>query len=360
MKKILLLGTGGTIASVQGKNGLVPALDAATLLSYVPALAALCEVETLQVCAIDSTNITPSHWQLMVRAIEEHYQDYHGFVLCHGTDTLAYTASALSYMIQNADKPIVLTGSQKPINLDVTDARTNLEDSFRYAVHEGSRGVSIVFGGKVIVGTRARKERTKSFNAFSSLNFPYPAVVQDGMVVRYFEEARPRESVRFYHELCERVCVLKLIPGLSPDILTFVFAHYEGIVLESFGVGGLPAPLLPCFKRLMHEHGSDRLVVMATQVPREGSDITVYEVGRLAQSEGHLLEACDMTLEAVITKLMWLLGCRGMDMEERRKLFYRPVNHDILFCPGRGKSKSTLLPGTTSPHTMQDNAAKRV
>ena len=131
MKKILLLGTGGTIASVQGENGLSPGLDTATLLSYVPALSALCEVETLQVCAIDSTNITPSHWQLMVRAIEDHYHEYDGFVLCHGTDTLAYTASALSYMVQNADKPIVLTGSQKPINLDVTDARTNLEDSFR-------------------------------------------------------------------------------------------------------------------------------------------------------------------------------------------------------------------------------------
>ena len=359
MKKILLLGTGGTIASVQGKNGLVPALDAATLLSYVPALSALCEVETLQVCAIDSTNITPSHWQLMVRAIEDHYHEYDGFVLCHGTDTLAYTASALSYMVQNADKPIVLTGSQKPINLDVTDARTNLEDSFRYAVHEGSRGVSIVFGGKVIVGTRARKERTKSYNAFSSLNFPYPAVVQDGMVVRYFEEARPEADVRFFHDLCERVCVLKLTPGLSPDILTFVFERYEGIVLESFGVGGLPAPLLPTFQKLMHEHGCDRLVVMATQVPREGSDMTVYEVGRLAQSEGHLLESCDMTLEAVITKLMWLLGCRGMGMEERRELFYRAVNHDILFCPGKGQLNRPTLPGTNAS-AMQDNAAKRV
>ncbi len=334
MKKILLLGTGGTIASVQGKNGLAPGLDTDTLLAYVPALTSLCEVETCQVCSIDSTNITPQHWQLMVRAIRERYPDHDGFVLCHRTDTLAYTAAALSYMVQDADKPIVLTGSQKPINLEVTDARTNLEDSFRYAVHEGSRGVCIVFGGKVIVGTRARKERTKSFNAFSSLNFPYPAVVQDGKVVRYFEEARPRGCVRFYEDLCARVCVLKLTPGLSPDILPFVFERCDGIVLESFGVGGLPAPLLPTFRGLMHERGEDKLVVMATQVPREGSDMTVYEVGRLAKRDGHLLEACDMTLEAVITKLMWLLGCREMSMDERRRLFYQTVNHDILFCPG--------------------------
>ena len=335
MKKILLLGTGGTIASVQGENGLAPGLDVAMLPDFVPAVTSLCRVETLPVCSIDSTSITPGHWQLMVRAIEEHYEAYDGFVLCHGTDTLAYTAAALSYMIQNADKPIVLTGSQKPINLDVTDARTNLEDSFRYALSEEARGVSIVFGGKVIAGTRARKERAKSFNAFSSLNFPYPAVVQDGRVVRYFEDARPAGHVRFFHELCERVCVLKLTPGLSPHILPPLFAGCDGIVLESFGVGGLPDYLFPTFQKLMQEQGQDKLVVMATQVPREGSDMTVYEVGRLAKSDGQLLEAYDMTLEAVITKLMWLLGCRDINMDERRALFYQTINHDILFCPPR-------------------------
>ncbi len=124
----------------------------------------------------------------MVVAIEEQYDHYDGFVICHGTDTLVYTAAALSYMIQNSAKPIVITGVQKPIDVDVTDAKTNLLDSFIYAADDASQNVSIVFDGKVIVGTRARKERTKSFNAFSSLNYPFTAVIQEGMIVRYICE----------------------------------------------------------------------------------------------------------------------------------------------------------------------------
>lgn len=107
----------------------------------------------------------------MVKAVEDNYAYYDGFVICHGTDTLAYTAAALSYMIQNSAKPIVVTGAQKPINMDVTDAKTNLLDSFIYAADDDSQGVNLVFDGKVIVGTRAKKEHAKSYNAFSSTIF---------------------------------------------------------------------------------------------------------------------------------------------------------------------------------------------
>ena len=173
MKKILMIGTGGTIASKWTEAGLAPGLTTEDILSYIPQVGNVCEVNTLQVCNIDSTNVTPEHWTMLSKVIEENYDLYDGFVICHGTDTLAYTAAALSYMIQNSAKPIVITGSQKPINMDVTDAKTNLLDSFIYAADDESQDVNIVFDGKVIVGTRAKKERAKSFNAFSSINYPF-------------------------------------------------------------------------------------------------------------------------------------------------------------------------------------------
>ena len=137
-KKILMIGTGGTIASKQSGNGLSPGLSSEDVLSYIPQVKEVCEVKTMQVCNIDSTNVMPEHWELLTKTIEEQYDKYDGFVICHGTDTLAYTAAALSYMIQNSRKPIVITGAQKPINMDVTDAKTNLLDSFIYASDDDS------------------------------------------------------------------------------------------------------------------------------------------------------------------------------------------------------------------------------
>ena len=253
MKKILMIGTGGTIASRQTEQGLAPGLTPEDILSYIPAVKDVCEVHTMQVCNLDSTNVTPEHWKMMVKAVEENYTKYDGFVICHGTDTLAYTASALSYMIQDSAKPIVVTGAQKPINMDVTDAKTNLLDSFIYAADDESQNVNIVFDGKVIVGTRARKERAKSYNAFSSINFPYPAVIQDGMLVRYIPEVSCTGKVKFYYDMEESVYVLKLIPGMKPDILPFLFEHYDCLVIESFGVGGIPQSLVQAFYEEMEK-----------------------------------------------------------------------------------------------------------
>lgn len=214
MKNILMIGTGGTIASKQTEYGLAPGLSTEDILNYIPAVSKICEVDSIQVCNLDSTNVTPEHWKLLVKTVEENYDKYDGFVICHGTDTLAYTAAALSYMIQNSRKPIVVTGAQKPIEMDVTDAKTNLLDSFIYASDNDSQDVNIVFDGKVIVGTRARKERAKSYNAFCSINFPYQAVIQDGMLVRYITEMPYSGPVRFYYEMKNSVYVLKLIPGM--------------------------------------------------------------------------------------------------------------------------------------------------
>ena len=332
MKKILMIGTGGTIASKQTENGLAPGLTPNDILACIPQVKHVCGVETLQVCNIDSTNVTPEHWKLMVEAVEKHYDAYDGFVICHGTDTLAYTAAALSYMIQNSPKPIVVTGAQKPINMDVTDAKTNLLDSFIYAADDDSEDVSIVFDGKVIIGTRAKKERAKSYNAFSSINFPYPAVIQDGQVIRYIPPVRHKGEVRFYHDMKDSVYVLKLVPGMRSGVLTQILEQYDCVVIESFGVGGLPDSITAeVYEGMKKWKKEGKLIVMTTQVVSEGSNMTVYEVGKKVKQDFDLLEAYDMTLEATITKLMWLMAQPAKDYEEIKTRFYRMINHDILF-----------------------------
>lgn len=332
MKKILMIGTGGTIASTQTEFGLAPGLTPADILSYIPAVRQVCEVDSIQVCNLDSTNVTPEHWRLLARSVEEHYGAYDGFVICHGTDTLAYTAAALSYMIRNSSKPIVITGAQKPIQMDVTDARTNLLDSFIYAADDESQNVNIVFDGKVIAGTRAKKERAKSYDAFSSINFPYLAVIQEGMIVRYIKEPPCSGTVCFSYDMKDSVYVLKLIPGMHASILPYLFMHYDCIVIESFGVGGIPNTLVQEFYREMKEwEGKGKYVVMTTQVANEGSNMTVYEVGKRVKQDFKLLEAYDMTLEAVITKMMWLMGRGKSDYEGMKREFYTEINHDILF-----------------------------
>lgn len=332
MKKILMLGTGGTIACKRSDQGLKPLLTSDEILSYVPEAASFCQADSLQILNIDSTNMQPNHWLAMAEAIETHYNDYDGFVICHGTDTMAYTASALSYLIQNSEKPIVITGAQRPIDMENTDARTNLSDSLRFASQEKAHGVTIVFDGKVIAGTRGKKERSKSYNAFSSINFPYIATVQDGQVVFYLDDkgACPRQ-VKFFKTLNPRVALMKLIPSMGSNVLDYLAEHYDAVIIESFGVGGLPSYDTGDFYKAVEawiSHG--KIVVMATQVTNEGSNMSVYEVGHSIKKELGLLEAYDMTLEATVTKLMWILG-QTRDGEEIRELFYQTINRDILW-----------------------------
>ena len=151
-----MIATGGTIASEMTPSGLAPELNPQQLLSFIPRIAEVCDVECLQLYSLDSTNIRPQHWLGIAKAVRENYDQYDGFVISHGTDTMAYTAAALSYLIQGSPKPIVLTGAQKPIWFDSTDSKRNLTDAFLYACR-GCGGVQIVFNGKVILGTRARK-----------------------------------------------------------------------------------------------------------------------------------------------------------------------------------------------------------
>ena len=326
MKKILLIATGGTIASRKTGDGLAPSLTPQELLDRVPGVRDFCRVDTVQAMNLDSTNIAPEDWLTLGGIIEANYPAYDGFVLCHGTDTMAYTAAALSYLIQNTDKPIVLTGSQKPIDQEDTDARTNLTDSLRFAT-QGPSGVCIVFEGHVIAGTRAHKIRSKSYNAFSSINFPDLANLRDGRVVRYIPCPAPEGPPRFFHRLSRRVMLLKLIPGMPAEAFAAAGQLCDGLIIESYGVGGIPDVYLNQLDRLVR---AGKTVIMATQVRQEGSDLSVYQVGHRLKERYGLLETYDMTLEATVTKLMWVLG-QSRDPEEIHRLFLGPVNFDLLF-----------------------------
>lgn len=334
IKKILLIATGGTIASGYTEKGLAPRIAAENLLGYVEEHKEFCRVDVLQPFSLDSTNIYGKHWLELADIVERHYEDYDGFVICHGTDTMAFTAAAMSYLVQNSRKPIVVTGSQKPINLPVTDARTNLLDSLRFASDEKAHGVNIVFGGKVIAGTRAKKERSKSYNAFSSINYPSVAVIQDGRIVFYIDDKeKVTENVLFFHELNDRVLLLKLIPGMDGSVLNRLFPYYDAVIIEAFGVGGFPEyGVVPFYSEIRRWSDAGKVVLLATQVTHEGSDMEVYRVGKTFKEDFHLMEAYDMTLEAAVTKTMWAMG-QTDSAEEFRKLFYSTVNHDILLTP---------------------------
>ncbi len=329
MKNILMIATGGTIASKNSGAGLAPALTAGELLGSVPEIGEICNVTEVQPFNLDSTNVYDVHWLELERIVEREYGNYDGFVITHGTDTMAYTAAALSYLIQNSPKPVVLTGSQRSVYLRDTDARRNLIDAFSFCADDGASGVKVVFGGNVILGTRAKKTRTRSYNAFSSVDFPEIAVMRDGKPFYYLrEECSP--APKFYHALDPDVFVLKMIPGLKAEILDYLSGYCDGLILETFGSGGMPNyENGEFFTRLKKFIDGGKAVVVTTQVEREGSALGNYEVGRRLLDCGPVLEARSMTLEAAVAKLMWILA-QTKDAKETEKLFYTEIDKDIF------------------------------
>lgn len=328
-KRILMIATGGTIASKESAEGLAPSASSEELLSCVPEVAEVCDVRTVQPFNLDSTDICSEHWLRLARIVEENYVSYDGFVVAHGTDTMAYSAAALSYLVQNSAKPIVFTGSQKSVYSRDTDARRNLSDAFLFCADEDAFGVRIVFDGNVILGTRAKKTRTRSFNAFSSIDFPAIAVMRDGKPFYYVKGEKPQGAPVFYHALNPDVFVLKMIPGLSPDIFDYLGSHCDGLVIEAFGAGGIPDYRGGAFQsRLARFIADGKTAVFTTQAEHEGSSIDKYAVGRRLRACGNVLEARCMTLEAAVTKLMWILAfAKGREAE---RLFYTPVDMDIF------------------------------
>jgi L-asparaginase len=305
MKKILMLGTGGTIACIPSENGLIPALDGETLVSLVPELAGLCHIDYKQILNLDSSNISPKHWQLIANALAKNYETYDGFVITHGTDTMAYSAAALSQMISGCKKPVVFTGAQLPITADGTDAKDNVFHAFLVATSQ-AQGVCLAFGNVVINGLCAKKMYSENFNGFCSINCEPMATISEHTLSwhSYKGAGVDGESFAVNTKLEEKVAVIKLTPGLAPDILDYYLDRgYKGVILESFGAGGVPNDennWLPAVERLIK---NGVRVVCATQCIYDGVNLSVYPIGTLAKKLG--AESAGLhTIEASLIKLM--------------------------------------------------------
>ncbi len=322
MKNVLLITTGGTIASAESVDGLRPQMNAAELLGYMEGLNRFYHIDAMDLLNLDSSNIQADEWLTIARAIYEQLPNYDGIVVTHGTDTMAYTASMVSFMLQYLRKPVVFTGSQMPIDNPLTDARNNLYTAFA-AVDCGIPGVSVAFNRKVIAGCRAVKVRTMGFEAFESVNAGYLGEVFSSGLHPYVEIPSPlaaAQPVKLCDSICRDVFLLKLIPGMSTDILTALKRlNYRGIVIEAFGSGGMQFIRTDMLERLKELTGAGISVVVCSQCLYEMSDLSVYEVGVKLLSCG-VISARDMTTEAVVTKLMWALGQTG-DPERVRQIF---------------------------------------
>lgn len=308
MKSVLLITTGGTIASVEGAEGLAPGVSSAELMRHVSRLNDYYCIDTLELLNLDSSNIQADEWISIARAIYGALPRYDGVVVTHGTDTMAYTASMVSFMLRGLKKPVVFTGSQMPIDNLLTDARNNLYTAFA-AVNCGIPGVSIAFNRKIIPGCRAVKVRTMGFEAFESVNAGYLAqVYADGLRPLCDIPANPDSDVELRDAICRDVFLLKLVPGLNPEVLTMLRQlHYRGIVIEAFGAGGMQFVRTTLLEHLKALTDAGIAVVVCSQCLYEASDLNIYEVGAKLLSCG-VISARDMTTEAVVTKLMWALG----------------------------------------------------
>ncbi|MDR4950192.1 asparaginase [Neobacillus cucumis] len=326
MKKILLLATGGTIASVKRNEGLVPELSVEEMLNFLPETSKDVHVDGRILMNIDSTNLQPEQWIKIAEAVYTHYHDYDGFVITHGTDTLAYTSSALSYMLQGLEKPVVLTGSQVPISFKQTDAKKNVSDALRFAC-EDIGGVYVLFDGRVILGTRAVKMRTKSYDAFESINHPYVAYVDRNEINYKWKPVHASKKFSLQANLCTDVFLMKLYPGMKPETFDCLKDLYKGIIIESFGNGGLPFEGRNLLSKIQELTEKGIAVVITTQCLEEGEDLLLYEVGRKVAQHPVILSG-DMNTEAIVPKLMWALG-QAHSLEQVKKIIETPMAEDL-------------------------------
>lgn len=328
MKRILLLSTGGTIASRPGADGLEPEMSGQELLSCLGDLNGRFQVEVRQIMSLDSSNVQAEEWRIMARSVYESLDDYDGFIITHGTDTMAYSASMLSFMLRNLHKPVVFTGSQIPMDNMLTDARNNLFCALA-AVEADIQGVSVAFNRHIIRGCRAVKVRTMGFDAFESVNARYLGeIFADGLRVYDRQVPSPEEKTLLEDRLSTDVFLLKLIPNTNPKLFDHLAEiGYRGVVLETFGAGGMHFHRRDLLEKLRMLEEKGIVVVACSQCLYEPSNFTIYEVGRKLLDAG-VIPAGDMTTEAAVTKLMWALG-QTEDPERVREIFSRNYTGEI-------------------------------
>ena len=315
-KQILLLTTGGTIASTLEGDGLAPQ-NSGVMAGYIDQLRVYYDITVRDVMCLDSSNIRPEQWQEIARHIFDAAGDYDGIVVSHGTDTMAYTASAVTFMLPGIQIPVVFTGSQVPLPEALSDGPDNLRTAFAMAA-SGAKGVFLAFDRRVMRGCRAVKVRASGFNAFESINAQYVGTVSARGLELHLPELEPAEP-SLKDAISKDVFLLKLTPGLSPEIFDALVAMgYKGIVVEAFGMGGVNV-LGQGLSGIQRAVAQGVSVVITTQCLYDSSDLRVYQVGNQLLELG-VIQGRDMTSEAAMTKLMWGLG-QGMDPEQIRTLF---------------------------------------
>lgn len=314
-----MITTGGTIASIPSNNGLIPKISGKDIISLMPELKNICTIDTLELLNIDSSNISKKHYILMLDTLEKNYNNYDGFVITHGTDTMAYSSSMLACAIGNLSKPVVFTGSQLPLKAKATDAYRNLYDAF-LAASDNVYGVFLAFNGDIHYGDSVKKVYSEDFTGFLSINQEVAGTSDNTKIIWKTINKKKNGSISFNKNISEKVFVLKMIPSLKPDIIdVLINMGYKGIIIEGYGAGGVPTAdcennFIPALQKAIENNVA---VVCATQCLYDGVHLDKYPAGILSEKYG-AISSKNMTLEKALAKLMIGLGA-NMGLKELKE-----------------------------------------
>ena len=314
-----MITTGGTIASIPSNNGLIPKISGKDIISLMPELKNICTIDTFELLNIDSSNISKKHYILMLDTLEKNYDNYDGFVITHGTDTMAYSSSMLACAIDNLSKPVVFTGSQLPLKAKATDAYRNLYDAF-LAASDNVYGVFLAFNGLIHNGDCVKKVYSENFTGFLSINNKTAGKSDNNKII--WNKLYKNHNIKpvFNKNISEKVFVLKMIPSLKPDIIdVLINMGYKGIIIEGYGAGGVPTAdcennFIPALQKAIENNVA---VVCATQCLYDGVHLDKYPAGILSEKYG-AVSSKNMTLEKTLAKLMLGIG-NNMNLKELKK-----------------------------------------